>query len=71
MNPKTLALLLAAIIIPGGFIALFGGWILKRAAKTQRGREVLEIARAHGVAFKRKVPGRMTTPALPAPARAA
>jgi hypothetical protein len=63
---KNLTVLLAAIIIPGGFIALIGGWLLQRASKTERGRRVLELARTQGVAMKNKVPVWLTTPFLPA-----
>ena len=64
MNRKSLAVILAAIIIPGGFIALIGAWLLQRASKTERGRKVLELARAEGVAFRRKVPAWLTQPVL-------
>ena len=45
MNRK-IVIILAAILIPGGFIALIGGFILRYASRTERGRELLVVARA-------------------------
>ena len=45
MNRK-IAIVIAAILIPGGFIALIGGFILRYAARTERGRKLLVVARA-------------------------
>ena len=60
VNRQRLTLLLAALIIPGGLIALVGGWLLQRASQTDRGRKVLELARAQGPVLKSlkgKLPG--------------
>ena len=43
MNRK-LALVLAAIVLPGGLIALFGAIVMKALTQTQRGRKVIEVA---------------------------
>ena len=39
------ALILAAIILPGGLIALFGSLLVRQLAKTERGRKIYEAAR--------------------------
>ena len=43
MNRK-LALILAAIILPGGFIALLGAMFFKALSQTERGRKVVALA---------------------------
>ena len=42
---RKLALILAAVVIPGGFIALFGAILWKALTQTPRGRKVVEGAR--------------------------
>jgi hypothetical protein len=44
MNRK-IALIVAAVVIPGGFIALVGAWFLKALSQTERGRRVVSLAR--------------------------
>jgi hypothetical protein len=43
---RKLGLVVAAILIPGGLIALVGAFVLKRLAQTQRGQKVLRMARS-------------------------
>ena len=64
MNRTRLVVILAAFIIPGGFIALFSAWLLQRASQTERGRKVLEVARVQGTALRGFVPNWMTSPML-------
>ena len=45
---RKLATLLAAVLLPGGFIALFGVWAVEAAARTPRGQRLLAQARAFG-----------------------
>jgi hypothetical protein len=47
---RKLALIVAAIVLPGGLIALVGAMLLKALAQTARGRRVVELAR-------KRVPG--------------
>ena len=44
MNRK-LALILAAIILPGGFLALLGALFLKAFTRSERGRKVMALAK--------------------------
>ncbi|MGE5049417.1 MAG: hypothetical protein ACM3PC_12650 [Deltaproteobacteria bacterium] len=44
MNRK-IALIVAAVILPGGFIALVGAWFLRALSQTERGRRVVSLAR--------------------------
>ena len=39
-----MALILAAIVLPGGFIALLGVMFLKALSQTERGRKVVALA---------------------------
>lgn len=64
MNRTRLTVILAAIIIPGGLIALVGGWLIQRASRTERGRKVLEVARLQRAALITKVPAWLTAPVL-------
>jgi hypothetical protein len=41
---RKLALIVAAIVLPGGLIALVGAMVLKALAHTVRGRKVVELA---------------------------
>ena len=43
MNRK-LALIVAAIVLPGGFIALLGAMFFKALTQTERGRRVVALA---------------------------
>ena len=49
--PKKIAILVAALIVPGGLIALFGALLFKAIERTERGRKVIEIARRSAPAF--------------------
>jgi hypothetical protein len=42
---RKLALIFAAIVLPGGFIALLGVMVLKALGQTERGRRVVALAR--------------------------
>ena len=64
VNRTRLALILAAILIPGGFIALVGGWILQRASQTERGRRMIELARVQGAVLRTRVPAWLASPVL-------
>ena len=44
MNRK-LGVVVAAILLPGGLIALVGAFVLKRLSQTSRGQKVLQFAR--------------------------
>ncbi len=44
--PRKIALLLGAVLVPGGFIALLAVMLLKQLARTERGRKVFEVARS-------------------------
>ena len=39
------AFVIAALFIPGGFIALAGAWLFKVVSQTERGRKVIDLAR--------------------------
>jgi hypothetical protein len=41
---RKLALILAAIVLPGGFLALLGAMFVKALTQTERGRKVVEMA---------------------------
>jgi len=42
---RKLALILAAVVLPGGLIALLGAMVWKALTQTPRGRRVVELAR--------------------------
>jgi hypothetical protein len=42
---RKLALILAAIVLPGGFIALLGAMFFRALSQTTRGRKVFALAR--------------------------
>ena len=44
---RKLALILAAIVLPGGLFALFGVMVFKALTHTARGRKVVELAQRH------------------------
>ena len=41
---RKLAIVVAAILVPGGFIALAGAWFIKALSQTERGRKVVALA---------------------------
>jgi len=41
---RKIALILAAIVLPGGFIALLGAMFFKALSRTERGRKVVALA---------------------------
>jgi hypothetical protein len=57
---RRLAFVLAALVLPGGLVALFGAWLFRAASRTERGRKFLSLAREK-VPFGRRL-------AAPAPA---
>lgn len=42
---RRLAVIMAALVLPGGLVALFGAWIFKVISRTDRGRRALSFAR--------------------------
>jgi hypothetical protein len=42
---RKLVLILAALLLPGGLIALLGAWFFRALAQTERGQKVLKVAR--------------------------
>jgi hypothetical protein len=46
---RKLSLILLAVVLPGGLIALFGAMLFKALTQTERGRKVVNLA-------KRRVP---------------
>jgi hypothetical protein len=42
---RKLAVIVAAILLPGGFIALLSAFVLKRLSQTARGQRVLAAAK--------------------------
>lgn len=49
--PRKIALIVAAILVPGGFIALVGTWLFKTLGQTERGRKVVARARLRVLAW--------------------
>lgn len=49
---RKLALILAAIVLPGGFLALFGVVLVKALSRTERGRRVVSIAQKRMAALR-------------------
>jgi hypothetical protein len=43
---RKLGVVVAAILLPGGLIALLGVYVLKRLSQTPRGQKVMQLARA-------------------------
>ncbi len=41
---RKLVIVMAAILVPGGLIALAGAWFVKALSQTQRGRKVVALA---------------------------
>ena len=48
---RKIVILLAALIVPGGLIALFGAALFKAIQRTERGRKVIDLARRNVPAF--------------------
>jgi hypothetical protein len=44
---RKLGVIVAAILLPGGFIALLSAFVLKRLSQTERGQRVLSRARSN------------------------
>ncbi len=42
---RKIILIVTALVVPGGLLALLGAWLLKSFAQTERGRKVFQIAR--------------------------
>ena len=42
---RKIAILIAALIVPGGLIALFGAALYRAAQNSERGRKVIALAR--------------------------
>ena len=42
---RKIAIIVAAILVPGGLIALFGAALFKAMQRTERGRKVISLAR--------------------------
>jgi hypothetical protein len=60
-----LAVVFAAIIVPGGFLALFGAWFANTLARTPRGQRFLEKARGYVPTWAlRRLPAR-SAPVVP------
>jgi hypothetical protein len=52
---RRIAVVIAALVLPGGFVALFGAWLFRAASRTERGRKILDFAREK-VRFGRRGP---------------
>ena len=55
--PRKIALVVAALILPGGFIALFGAALFKAIQGTERGRNLIELARRRAPAWLQSLGG--------------
>jgi len=53
---RKLALILAAIVLPGGFIALLFATFLRALGRTERGRKVFALARKRVRRLRRIAP---------------
>jgi hypothetical protein len=49
--PRKIALLIAALIVPGGFIAILCALALRGLRNNERGRKVIAMARRHVPTF--------------------
>jgi hypothetical protein len=49
---RKITLILAAIVLPGGFLALFGLVLVKALSRTERGRKVVSLAQKRMAAFR-------------------
>ena len=43
---RKLIIVVTAVLVPGGLIALLGAWLLKAFGQTESGKKVFEFARA-------------------------
>jgi hypothetical protein len=43
---RKIVLVVAAILVPGGVIALLGAWLVKALSQTERGRKAVDLARS-------------------------
>ena len=43
---RKIILVVAAVLVPGGLIALVGAWLFKAFSQTERGRKVVDLARS-------------------------
>jgi hypothetical protein len=57
---RKVALIVAAVVLPGGLIALVSAWFLKALSQTERGRKVVARARKRLPTWKHP----FTTPAF-------
>jgi hypothetical protein len=44
---------MAALLVPGGIVALLGAWILKAISRTDRGQRALSFARTRVLRVRR------------------
>jgi hypothetical protein len=42
---RRIAFVIAALVLPGGFVALLGAWLFRAASRTERGRRFLDLVR--------------------------
>jgi hypothetical protein len=49
---RKLAVILAAILLPGGFLALLGCFFVRTLSQTSRGRKVVALAQRRVAAFR-------------------
>jgi len=42
---RRILMIMAALVLPGGFVALFGALLVRAASRTERGRKWLDFAR--------------------------
>ena len=42
---RKIIIVVAAMLVPGGLVALLGAWLLKAMSQTERGRKVVDIAK--------------------------
>ena len=52
---RKIALILAALIVPGGFIALLGAFLFKAMGRTERGKKVIDYAKGRVPALASQV----------------
>ena len=43
---RKIILVLAAVLVPGGFVALVAAWLFRTLSQTERGRKVVDLARS-------------------------
>ena len=64
---RNLTIVLAALIVPGGLLALIAGFLVNRFANTEKGRKVVAVARARAPSWA----SALGTAALPSDREAA